>query len=370
MKNWQKRLSESHRNVSELKDILSLTDEELGKLAYIEKRYPVCIPDYYLGLINPTDRNDPIRKMCIPNAMEFSEGGSKDTSGEADNTVVQGMQHKYRQTALILSTNQCAMYCRHCFRKRLVGLSSEEIAQKLPEMAEYVKTHPEISNILFSGGDSFMNSDILIRRYLDTFLSIPSIRFIRFGTRVPVSFPYRITEDDGELTDILSEYGKRKHIMVVTQFNHPREITDESRKAVRMLQDAGCTVRNQTVLLKGVNDRPETLADLMNGLVSFGVMPYYVFQCRPVEGVRNQFQVPFLTGYQVIDEAKSMMSGPAKAFRYAMSHPTGKIEILGRSGNDMLFRYHQAKNDEDQSRIFRRPVSGTECWFSDPDTWE
>ena len=284
--------------------------------------------------------------------------------GEHDNTVVQGMQHKYRQTVMILSTNQCAMYCRHCFRKRLVGLSSAEVAAHLPEMAAYVSAHPEIDNVLISGGDAFLNSNEVIGEYLETFTSIPHIRFIRFGTRTPVTFPQRILEDDGELTNLLARYGERKQIIVVTHFNHPRELTDQSRQAVRELQRAGCVVRNQTVLLRGVNDDPEVLAALLNALVSIGVMPYYVFQCRPVEGVKNQFQVPLARGVAIVDEAKASMSGIAKAFRYAMSHPTGKIEILGPAGEGKLaFKYHQAKDPADNARLFIRDVAPDQCWL-------
>ena len=367
MKIWQENLERCFRSMDELGPVLGIPEDELKRLREIGERYPVCVPEYYLNLIDRNDRHDPIRKMCIPDLIEFSEGGSMDTSGEGENTVMQGMQHKYRQTVLILSTNQCAMYCRHCFRKRLVGLSSEEIAKRIPEMAEYVRSHPEINNILISGGDSFLCSNEVIRHYLETFSMIPNLEFIRFGTRTPVTFPERITGDDGELLSILREALKRIAIMVVTQFNHPRELTDESRKAVRSLIEAGCTVRNQTVLLKGVNDDPETLSSLMNGLVSISVSPYYLFQCRPVEGVKNQFQVPIRRGAAIVDEAKRRMSGPGKAFRYAMSHPTGKIEILGEYDERMLFRYHQAKDERDNARIFTRPLSDTECWFSDPD---
>ena len=362
MKKWEKRLSECKRSVVELKERLRLSDEEVERLKRIEERYSLCIPDYYLDLIDPEDREDPIRKMAIPDYMEFSEGGEKDTSGEADNTIVQGMQHKYDQTVLVLSTNQCAMYCRHCFRKRLVGLSSEEIAEKLPEMASYVRKHGEINNVLISGGDAFLNSNEVIRRYLETFSSIENIEFIRFGTRIPVSLPYRITEDE-ELLAILSEAGRAKEIIIVTQFNHPRELTKEAVKAIRMLHDAGAVIRNQTVLLKGVNDSPEVLSCLMNSLVSNGVMPYYVFQCRPVEGVKNQFRVPLERGAFIVDSAKKTMSGPAKAFRYVMSHPSGKIEILGKLGDEMLFKYHQAKREEDSSRFFTRKAVSDECWF-------
>lgn len=362
MNNWKERLEKCYRSVSELKDRFSFSDEEVSRLMEIEEKYPVCIPEYYLDLIDVDDRRDPIRKMCIPDAMEFSSGGEKDTSGEADNTVVQGMQHKYSQTALILSTNQCAMYCRHCFRKRLVGLSSEEIASHLPEMRDYVSSHTEINNVLISGGDAFLNSNEVIERYLKTFMPIENIEFIRFGTRTPVSFPYRITEDE-ELLRILERYGRDKSIIIVTQFNHPKEISEEAVKAVKLLLSAGCMVRNQTVLLKGVNDSSDVLSTLMNKLVSTGVMPYYIFQCRPVEGVKNQFQVPLVKGVSIVDEGKSRMSGPAKAIRYVMSHPRGKIEILGRVGDELLFKFHQAKYKEDEARIFTRPVVMDECWF-------
>ena len=362
MNNWKERLEKCYRSVSELKDRFSFSDEEVSRLMEIEEKYPVCIPEYYLDLIDVDDRRDPIRKMCIPDAMEFSSGGEKDTSGEADNTVVQGMQHKYSQTALIISTNQCAMYCRHCFRKRLVGLSSEEIASHLPEMRDYVSSHTEINNVLISGGDAFLNSNEVIERYLKTFMPIENIEFIRFGTRTPVSFPYRITEDE-ELLKILERYGRDKSIIIVTQFNHPKEISEKAVKAVKLLLSAGCMVRNQMVLLKGVNDSSDVLATLMNKLVSTGVMPYYIFQCRPVEGVKNQFQVPLVKGVSIVDEGKSRMSGPAKAIRYVMSHPRGKIEILGRVGDELLFKFHQAKYKEDEARIFTRPVVMDECWF-------
>ena len=366
MKQWQKLLQESCRNISDLKEFLNLTGKEAEALQSIAEKYPICIPSYYLNLIDRNNPKDPIRKMCVPDRMEFSEGGRKDTSGEAENTVVQGMQHKYRQTALILSTNQCSMYCRHCFRKRMVGLSSEETASYLPAMAEYVRNHPEIDNILVSGGDAFLNSDRLIEEYLKYFSEIPHIRFIRFGTRTPVTLPQRITQDDGELTDLLAGYGKKKQIMIVTQFNHPRELTEQSVAAVRMLQESGCIVRNQTVLLRGVNDGADVLAELMNSLTACGIMPYYLFQCRPVEGVKNQFQVPFLQAVRIVDAAKARMNGSAKGFRYVLSHPTGKIEVIGTAGDEeVIFKYHQAKSDSDQARIFVEKTGPDQCWLDE-----
>lgn len=365
VKAWKKQVGEGICSIADIKEKFQFCEEEAEALERIVSRYPMRITPYYLGLVDPKDRNDPIRKMCVPEAAEFLKGGSEDTSGEADNTVMQGMQHKYRQTVLILSTNQCAMYCRHCFRKRMVGYSGEEVAQQIPEMEEYVRSHTEINNVLISGGDAFLNSNEIIRRYLEHFSGIPTLDFIRFGTRVPVVFPQRIFEDE-ELLDLLRTYSKKKQLMIVTQFNHPRELTPEAGRAVRCLLESGCIIRNQTVFLKGVNDDAEILAELMNRLTGHGIIPYYVFQCRPVVGVKNQFQVPIMKGAEIISRARSKMNGQAKSFRYALSHPTGKIEIIGLDGSgEMIFKYHQAKEEKNQSRVFTQKLEEQQCWLDE-----
>lgn len=364
-KEWKGILERSIRDAGGVQKFLNLTDDEALQMRDIIEKYPLCVNPYYLGLIDPEDPCDPIRKMSIPDIREFSQGGQADTSGETENTVIKGMQHKYKQTALILSTNQCAMYCRHCFRKRMVGASSDEIAEHLPEMEAYVREHTEINNVLISGGDAFLNSNETLKKYLQVFSEIPTLDFIRFGTRTPVVLPQRISGDE-ELLEILKTYGEKKQILIVTQFNHPKELTEEAALALKRLRNIGCVIRNQTVLLKGVNDNPEIMAELMNGLVSYGVIPYYIFQCRPVEGVKNQFQVPFLEGIRIIDEAKSHMNGQAKGVRYAMSHPTGKIEIVGelKEGN-VIFKYHQAKYDADQARVFVMKIDAAQCWLQE-----
>ena len=318
---------------------------------------------YYLSLIDPEDPDDPIRKMSVPTAHELSRDGSFDTSGEMHNTVLPGMQHKYKETVMILSTNQCAMYCRHCFRKRLVGLSEEEICSRIDEMISYIRKHREISNVLISGGDAFMNSNDTISRYLYGLSTIRHLDFIRFGTRVPVTFPQRITSDD-ELIRILRVYSSKKKIYVVTQFNHPREITSLSASAVSALLKNGIPVRNQTVLLKGVNDDSRVLGTLMKQLTAIGVLPYYVFQCRPVTGVMNHFQVPLKEGLRIVQDAMQMQNGQGKSFRFMMSHESGKIEILGDlGGGRMLFKYHQAKDCSDAGRIFVKRIADGQCWL-------
>jgi lysine 2,3-aminomutase len=362
---WQEILTKSYCSIGGLSQELGLSGDEVRTIDAITEKYPMCVNPYYYSLIDPDNPDDPVCRMCIPDPVEFSDGGVEDTSGEASNTVVQGMQHKYRQTTLILSTNQCAMYCRHCFRKRMVGVTEQETAQHLDEMISYVRAHPEIDNVLVSGGDAFMNSNDILRRYLEGFLQLPAVRFIRFGTRTPVVLPQRITGDP-ELTALLSEYSRKKQIYIVTQFNHPKEITDYSKEAVRQLQAAGCIVRNQTVLLNGVNNDPDVLSGLLNTLSGTGVIPYYVFQCRPAAGVMNRFQIPLIQGLHIFNDARTLMNGMAKSARYVLSHPTGKIEILGMSdGGEMVFRYHQSKYREDESRLFSQPVTDTQCWLNE-----
>lgn len=348
---------------AEVGPYLGLSEGDICQMQKIVDVYPMAVPSYYLSLINPEDPEDPIRKMCIPTLKESDWDGELDTSGEADNTVEVGLQHKYRQTALILSTNHCAMYCRHCFRKRLVGMSDEEIAKNFDSAVAYISAHREISNVLITGGDSLMLSDQMLEKYLEAFSSMEHLDLIRFGTRIPVVWPQRILED-GRLQDAFRKYAGRKQIYIVTQFNHPRELTREARAAIRLFVGMGIVVKNQTVLLKGVNDSPQVLGQLLKALTAAGAVPYYVFQCRPVRGVKNQFQVPLEEGARILDEAKNMQNGQGKCIRYCMSLPQGKVEILGKlPGGEMLFKFHQAKNPEDAARLFSMKLEEGQGWL-------
>lgn len=355
--------SKIYTQAAELSGLMGLSQEEEASLQSILDIYPMAIPQYYLSLIDWQDPNDPIRRMCIPSLTETDLSGDFDTSGEADNTVVTGLQHKYKQTALILSTNRCAMYCRHCFRKRLVGSSEEEITNNFEAMLDYIKAHPEITNILVSGGDSLMLSDATLHKYLSELTALPQLDFIRFGSRVPVVYPERVLNDP-DLQIIFAKYAQRKQIYLVTQFNHPRELTAEAKEVIKTFIRCGVMLRNQTVLLKGVNDDPEVLGQLLRGLTAVGVAPYYIFQCRPVRGVKTQFQVPLHKGLEIVELAKGGQNGVGKCLRYCMSTPRGKVEIVGRLPDDrMLFKYNQAKDASDAGRIFVAPVEQDQCWL-------
>lgn len=360
---WREELKHNIKDVNGLKKYISLTDSEEKKMAEIIEKYPMSITRYYISLVNKDDPKDPIRKMCIPSCYEMDPEGSFDTSGEKQNTKEEGLQHKYPQTALILSSNVCAMYCRHCFRKRLVGQSDEEIAKAFDKIFDYIVEHKEINNVLLSGGDPLLNNNKIIEYYLSKLSQVQHLRFVRIGTRVPVVFPCRIYGDE-ELLSILEKYSAMKPIYFVTQFNHPRELTEEAKKAIDALIDMGIVVSNQTVLLKGVNNNPDVLAELINKLNEFKIVPYYVFQCRPVKGVKGQFQVPFVEGIEIVEKAKAMLNGHGKRFRYVLSHETGKIEIIGKlNDRDMIFKYHQAKNPSDCGRIFVKTLEEGQCWL-------
>lgn len=361
---WIELLNNNLTTAEELQELIHLDQEDFQRLKEILEMFPMSVTQYYLSLIDWSDENDPIRRMCIPSIQETDLDGSLDTSGEADNTIVEGLQHKYKATAMLLSTNRCAMYCRHCFRKRMVGLSDEEIAAKyFDKIMDYIDEHQEISNVLISGGDALLNSNALLKRYLERLSQIDHLDFIRIGTRTPVVFPMRITEDP-ELLELLHHYSGKKQIYLITHFNHPKEITPQSQAAVQALLNVGIPVRNQTVFLKGINDNAETLGNLLKKLTFIGVLPYYIFQCRPVTGVKNQFQVPLKKGYQIVEQAKNMQNGLGKNFKFVLSHETGKIEILGEMPDGaMLFKYNQAKDPEDAGKLFTRNLGDEQCWL-------
>jgi KamA family protein len=343
---------------------INLSPNEEKKLQNIINRHPMRVTPYYLSLIDWNDPFDPIRKMAIPSKDEFNLQGSYDTSGEVENTKMLGLQHKYSETALILATNQCAMYCRHCFRKRLVGLQNKEIIERFEDAVAYIEQHKHINNVLVSGGDPLVLENRVIEKMLSILSNIPQIKFIRFGSRAPVTFPSRF--DDENLMEILSKYSHaNRRLYIVTQFNHSKEITEKSIKAVNNLIKSGIILNNQTVLLRGVNDDPFELAQLQNMLVSIGVNPYYVFQCRPVKRVKYHFQVPLVEGMNIVEKAKAHCNGHSKRFKFIMSHRNGKIEILGILKNEIYFKYHQAKNRKNLGKIFKKTVDYHAGWLDD-----
>ncbi len=362
MKSWEKKWKD---NLKAIEDVSwDIDKEEKDILKVVSERYPMSIPKYYYNLIDENDPNDPIKKLCFPNAFEADLMGDTDTSGESSNTKMPGLQHKYSTTALVLTTSACFMYCRHCFRKRMVGSNSDEINNRMKETIKYLKEHEEVNNVLLTGGDSFCMSNEQIENYLKNLVEIEHLDFIRFGTRALVVFPERIYGDQ-ELIDILAKYNDKKKIVIITQFNHPRELTVEAKRAIDMLLKKGIAINNQAVILKGVNDDPKVLAELLNGLTRVGINPYYVFQCRPVKGAKAGFQKTLLESYELVKETKQYLNGIGKRFKLIMSHVQGKIEIIGIENNKMIFKFHQTKYIDNNERIFIREIDVNGKWLDD-----
>jgi len=216
-----------------------------------------------------------------------------------------------------------------------------------------------------SGGDPFMLPTKTLMAMLDCLRDIDHLNHVRIGSRVPVTYPLRLFDD--ELIAYLAEFNREKTLFVPTHFNHPREITPVAKAAVWRLRSIGITVNNQAVLLRGVNDSAETLVDLMNGLLRIGVNPYYLYQCMPVARVRHHFQVPLKQGVDIVDQARRRFDGYAKRFKFIIGHDIGKLEICGRVDNVLFLKQIHARSghDEEASRLMVRLLTETGGWLDD-----
>lgn len=367
---YREELKNNITSVDELAGYLTLDSEEKRDLRRVTDIHPLNIPRYYLNLIDPNDINDPIRRLCVPDKQELVVAGdmggtTQDPYGDDKHDKGNGILHKYGYTALVVTSEYCAMYCRHCFRKRMVGLPNDQTVKNFQSAAEYIASHQEITNVVMSGGDPLMLPTKIIKQMLAALQEIPHLNHVRIGSRVPVSYPIRLLDD--ELIQVLKDFNTAKTLFVPTHFNHPREITDVSTEAVQRLRHAGITVNNQAVLLAGVNDSVETLVDLMNGLLRIGVNPYYLYQCMPVSRVRHHFQVPLKKGVDLVDKARQYFDGYAKRFKYIIGHDIGKLEICGRIGNKLILKQLHARqgHEEDISRLLVRELTETGGWLDD-----
>jgi len=325
---------------------------------------PYRLTQFYDDQIHHNGCYEQLKNIVEPSLEELEGSGQLDTSGEHNSTVVNGLQHKYSQTALLLVTDKCFSYCRFCFRKRLVGKSSQEIVRDYAETAEYIKRHPEINNILISGGDPFVLGTDQLNSILDYLLKIPHLTSIRFGTKAMVYYPLRF-RDKG--LDALFRRIKMagKTPVIVTHIEHIGEISQETEVHIKRLYELGVQFFNQTVLLRKVNDDSEILAATFDKLHSLGVRPYYLFQARPVKGT-SHFQVPLRRGLEIVHGVNRRLSGIQKTFRYIMSHYTGKIEIISISEDNWLYmRYHQHRDVWKVGILFSRPYREGACWLDD-----
>jgi lysine 2,3-aminomutase len=343
-----------------LEGLRILTEDELTH--HDITRYQVT--KFYQDQIQKSGSYEQLKYIVEPSLQEFLSPGSLDTSGEHDNTVVPGLQHKYPQTGLLLVTDKCASYCRYCFRKRIVGRVSDEVAPEYAHVAAYIRRHPEMNNVLLSGGDPFVLTTEKLHRIMDHLLSCPNLTTIRFGTKMIAFYPPRFA--DPELPALFQRiFDAGKTPVIVAHFDHFGEVSEQAVANIRKLQAAGVQFLNQTVLLGKVNDDPETIAETFRKCHEIGVRPYYLFQARPVKGA-SHFQVSLRRGVEIVRSANQRLSGIQKTFRYIMSHYTGKIEILDLDDDNRLhMRYHQNPQLDRIGRIFSRPYQEEACWLND-----
>ena len=367
---YRKELRNNITTVDELKQYIPLSPEEDAELRKVVDIHPMNIPRYYLSLIDIDNPDDPVRKLCVPDAQEMVVAGAmgettKDPYGDDKHDKGNGVLHKYGYTALVVTSEYCAMYCRHCFRKRMIGLSNDLTVKNFENAAHYIAGHPGITNAILSGGDPLMLPTAVLRKMLGYLKDIGHLNHVRIGSRVPVSYPLRLFDD--ELIAVLRAFNAEKTLFIPTHFNHAREITPVSAQAVRRLRNAGVTVNNQAVLLSGVNDSVEALVDLMNGLLRIGVNPYYLYQCMPVARVRHHFQVPLKKGVDLVDRARRNFDGYAKRFKFIIGHDIGKLEICGRIDDKLILKQLHARNghEEEVSRLLVRQLTENGGWLDD-----
>ncbi len=366
---WKEELRNNVTSVEQLRGYIDLSEREAREIADVIRQFPVNIPRYYLSLIDQADPNDPIKKMCFPSMEELVVAApmgetTRAPYGDDKHDKGNGVLQKYDYSVLIVTTESCAMFCRHCFRRRIVGRKTEHILQDFEAAVEYVASHPEVTNVILSGGDPLMLPTPLLRKLLMPLAEIDHLGFVRIGSRTPVTYPCRIFED--ELIELFTEFSSKKTLYLPTHFNHAKEITPAAAEAVRRLRMAGVTVNNQAVLLRGVNDRPEDLKALMDGLHRTGVNPYYLSQCMPVWGVSHHFQVPLKQAVEIVDEARSGMDGYAKRFKFILGHDIGKLEVCGLlDGKLVLKQIHARSGHKAQaSRLILQEIGDGDGWVS------
>ncbi|RUM28298.1 MAG: KamA family radical SAM protein [Aquifex sp.] len=318
---WQ--IQNRIKSIEELKKYIKLLPEEEEGIRKTKGLYPFAITPYYLSLIDPENPKDPIRLQAIPREVEVDEKiqslGEPDALNEEGE--IPGLTHRYPDRVLLNVTSFCAVYCRHCMRKRIFSQGERaRTREEIDRMINYIKEHGEIKDVLISGGEPLSLSNEKLEYILKRIREIKHVEIIRFGTRLPVLAPQRFFDDD--FLDILEKYSP---IWINTHFNHPNEITEYAEEAVDRLLRRGIPVNNQTVLLKGVNDNPEIMLELFRKLLRIKVKPQYLFHCDPIKGAIH-FRTSLDKGLEIMRFLRGKLSGFGIP-TYAIDLPNGKGKV-------------------------------------------
>lgn len=325
---WRWQSQNSIKTARQLRDLLPFSKAELRAIGELERDYKVAIPPYYFSLIDPANPADPIRAQSVPSPLEAENPSGyelEDPLEEDLDSPVPGLTHRYPDRALLVSTHVCTMYCRFCTRKRatMVHGGYDKISGNDQRMIDYVRNHPEIRDVILSGGDPLTLNMNKLAFFLENLAAMPHVDVIRIGTRVPVTLPMRLR--DTQLLDLIGSVGK---VWIQTHFNHPREITPESARGVKAILAQGVPVNNHSVLLKGVNDDLGTMRALLRGLLRIKVRPYYLFHCDPVIGA-GHFRTSVWKGMEIMEGLRGHMSGLAiPTYVVDSPHGGGKIPVM------------------------------------------
>jgi lysine 2,3-aminomutase len=349
---WRWQQANRFTRAQDLDRIPFLAPGDTRELRSVIRAFPWAVTPYFLSLIRWEDPLDPLRRQVIPSPDEMrpQASGSLDPLAEGEHTPAPAIIRRYPDRAVFLATHQCSVLCRHCFRKRL--WNERETAEgpgRWQEGLRYLRAQPSIRDVLVSGGDPLTLADPALDTLLREIRSIPHVEVIRVGSRVPVVLPQRITDD---LCRTLDRHGP---VWLLTQFNHPREITPEAAAACEKLLRAGIPVSNQTVLLKGVNDSVEIQTSLARGLLRIRVRPYYLHQCDRVTGAEH-FRCPIETGIEIVQQMQGKVSG--------LAIPRFVVDLPGTGGKVPLQPGHLLWSDGASAAI--SSLSGERVPYENP----
>ncbi|MFB3845413.1 MAG: lysine 2,3-aminomutase [Candidatus Cloacimonadaceae bacterium] len=350
---WHWHLRNRITDYEQLTKYLKLQPEEEEVFRKKSFSFRMAITPYYLSLIDPANPNDPIRRQAVPRIMEsyVAPEDMPDPLQEDTDAPVPGMTHRYPDRVLLLLTDQCAMYCRHCTRRRKAGETDAPMPKKNVDLAiEYIKNNKEIRDVILSGGDPLTLSDERLDDILARLSEIEHVDIVRIGTRVPVVLPQRITDS---LLKVLRKY---KFLWLNTHFNHPQELTPEACSALAKLADAGIVLGNQSVLLKGINDQVDVMKQLVQLLVKNRVRPYYIYQCDLSEGI-SHFRTPVAKGIEIMESLRGHTSG--------LCIPTYVIDAPGGGGKIPVMPNYVVS--QMPGRIVLRNYEGLLTAYTEPD---
>lgn len=349
---WKWQVKNRIETLEDLKKYVSLTPEEEEGVKKTLQTLRMAITPYYISLIDPENPNCPVRKQAVPTGKETYQSPADllDPLHEDEDSPVPGLTHRYPDRVLLLITDMCSMYCRHCTRRRFAGQKDAESAvDRIDRAIEYIAKTPQVRDVLLSGGDALMVSDERLEYIISRLRQIPHVEIVRIGSRTPVVCPQRITDN---LVNMLKKYHP---IWLNTHFNHPQEVTKEATEACAKLANAGIPLGNQTVLLRGVNDCVNTMKKLMHELVKMRVRPYYIYQCDLSMGIEH-FRTPVSKGLEIIEGLRGHTSG------YAV--PTFVVDAPGGGGKTPVMPQYVVS--QSPGRVVLRNFEGVITTYTEP----